>query len=100
MKDVCEHCCPFLFPHLPEIATVTLKTTANYNYLCTCDLYSPVHNVLDGCIYIRWGSGRGLGPGIPEFFWALSASSIWGPKNLGIPGPNPFQLPQVMYMHL
>jgi hypothetical protein len=34
----------------------------------TCDLYSPVHNVLDGCIYITWGSGRGLGPGIPEFF--------------------------------
>ncbi len=21
------------------------------NYLCTCDLYSPVHNVLDACIY-------------------------------------------------
>ncbi len=38
------------------------------NYLCTCDLYSPVHNVLDGCTYIMWGSGRGLGPGIPEFF--------------------------------
>jgi hypothetical protein len=38
------------------------------NYLCTCDLCSPVRNVLDGCIYIRWGSGRGLGSGIPEFF--------------------------------
>ncbi len=38
------------------------------NYLCTCDLYSPVHNVLDACIYITWGSGRGLGSGIPEFF--------------------------------
>jgi hypothetical protein len=24
------------------------------NYLCTCDLYSPVHNVLDGCTYITW----------------------------------------------
>ncbi len=39
-----------------------------YNYLCICDLYSPMDNVLDGCIYITWGSGRGLGPGIPEFF--------------------------------
>jgi len=38
------------------------------NYLCTYDLYSPVHNVLDACISITWGSGRGLGPGIREFF--------------------------------
>jgi hypothetical protein len=55
-----------------------------YNYLCTCDLYSPVHNVLDGYIYSTWGSGRGLGPGIPEFFGpcemgtSRQASSIWG----------------------
>ena len=27
-----------------------------------------MHNVLDGCIYITWGSVRGLDPGIPEFF--------------------------------
>ncbi len=40
----------------------------HFNYLCTYDLYSPVHNVLDVCISITWGSGRGLGPGIPEFF--------------------------------
>ncbi len=26
----------------------------NYRYLCTCDLYSPVHNVLDAC---KEGSG-------------------------------------------
>jgi hypothetical protein len=32
----------------------------------TFDLYSPapVHNVLDACISITWGSGRGLDPGI------------------------------------
>jgi hypothetical protein len=29
---------------------------------------APVHNVLDACISITWGSGRGLGPGILEFF--------------------------------
>jgi hypothetical protein len=34
------------------------------NYLCTYDLYRPVHNVLDVCISITWGSGRGVGPGI------------------------------------
>jgi hypothetical protein len=28
------------------------------NYLCTYDLYSPVHNVLDACIFFTWGSGR------------------------------------------
>ncbi len=42
------------------------------NYLCTYDLYSPVHNVLDTCISITWGSGRGLG--------ALEFSSFLGPK--------------------
>jgi hypothetical protein len=30
-------------------------------YLCTYDLYSPVHYVLDACISITRGSGRGLG---------------------------------------
>jgi hypothetical protein len=38
------------------------------NYLCTCDLYTPVHNALEAWIYITWGSWRGLDPGIPEFF--------------------------------
>jgi hypothetical protein len=28
----------------------------------------PVHNVLDACISITWGSGRGLDPGILKFF--------------------------------
>jgi hypothetical protein len=31
----------------------------SYNYLCTYNLYSPVHNVLDACISTTWGSGRG-----------------------------------------
>ncbi len=64
-----------------------------------------MHNVLDACISITRVSGRGLGPGILEFFgpceMALSrkASAIWGPKNSRIPGPNPLALPQVMNMH-
>jgi hypothetical protein len=37
------------------------------NYLCTYDFYSLLHNVLDACISITRGSGRGLGPGILEF---------------------------------
>ncbi len=41
------------------------------NYLCTYDLYCPVHNALDACISITRGSGRGLGPGILGFFGAL-----------------------------
>ncbi len=45
-----------------------INSGVDFNYLCTNDLYSPVHNVLDACISITWESGRGLGPGIPEFF--------------------------------
>ena len=45
------------------------------NYLCTCDLYTPVHNVLEAWIYITWGSWRGLGPGIPEFFGPCEMAS-------------------------
>jgi hypothetical protein len=41
------------------------------NYLCTYDLYSPDHNVLDACISITRASGRGLGPGIREFLGPL-----------------------------
>jgi hypothetical protein len=43
--------------------------------LCTYDLYSPVHNVLDACISITRGSGRGLGPGIQEFFGPCEMTS-------------------------
>jgi hypothetical protein len=39
-------------------------------YLCTYDIYSPVHNVLEACISITRGSGRGL---------ALEFSSFLGP---------------------
>ena len=46
-----------------------------YNYLCTCDLYTPVHNVLEAWIYITWGSWRGLGPRIPEFFGPCEMTS-------------------------
>ncbi len=45
------------------------------NYLCTYDLYSPVHNVLDACISITGASGRGLGPGIREFFGPCEMAS-------------------------
>jgi hypothetical protein len=45
------------------------------NYLCTYDLYSPVHNVLDACISITRASGRGLGPGIREFFGPCEMAS-------------------------
>jgi hypothetical protein len=64
-----------------------------------------VHNVLDACISITWGSGRGLGPGILDFFepqmalaYRLDAISQ-GPKNSRIPAPNPLPLPFVMDMH-
>jgi hypothetical protein len=43
-----------------EIATGVLQ---KISYLCTYDLYSHVHNVLDVCISITRESGRGLGPG-------------------------------------
>jgi hypothetical protein len=48
---------------------------SHFNYLCTYDLYSPVHNVLDACISIMKGSGRGLGPGIIEFFGPCEMAS-------------------------
>ena len=52
-----------------------------------------------------WGSWKVLGPGIPEFFGPQMELAYrlvpisQGPKNSGIPGPNPLPLPQVMYMH-
>ncbi len=46
------------------------------NYLCTYDLYSPVQNVLDACVSITMGSGRGLGPGILEFFGPCEIVSV------------------------
>ncbi len=75
------------------------------SYLCTYDLYSPMHNVLDVCISITRVSGRGLGHGHREFFVpcemasSRQASVIWGPKNSRFPGPNPLPLAQVRDMH-
>jgi hypothetical protein len=53
--------------HIAFIAFCVFSSPYN-NYLCTYDLYSPVHNVWDACISITRGSGRWLGPGIQEFF--------------------------------
>jgi hypothetical protein len=56
-----------------------IEETVSYNYLCTYDLYRPVHNVLDACIYITRGSGRGLGP----VKWHRADRRVHlGPKNL------------------
>ncbi len=68
---------------------VWLSFSKNYilyiNYLCTYDLYSLVHKVLDACISITRASGRGLGPGIGEF-WALwNGIKPIGECNSGIP---------------
>ncbi len=51
--------------------TVLRFPATRYNCLCAYDLNSPVHNVLDARVSITRGSGRGLDPGILEFFWAL-----------------------------
>jgi len=60
----------------PELRGRSLNRLAmQNNYLCTCDLYTPVHNVLEAWIYITWGSWRGLGPGIPEFFGPCEMAS-------------------------
>ncbi len=42
------------------------------NYLCTCDIYSPMHNILDACVYstLRWKVGGG---------WTLEFPSFLGP---------------------
>ncbi len=38
-------------------------------------MYSPVHNVLDVCISITRESGRGLSPGIGDFFGPCEIAS-------------------------
>jgi hypothetical protein len=61
-----------------KFAEAEIFSMTSYNYLCTYDLYSSVHIVLDACISITRGSGRGLGPGIREFFGpGEMASSCW-----------------------
>jgi hypothetical protein len=44
------------------VCIVHFRVLALHFYLCTNDLYSPVHNVLDACISITRTSGRGLVP--------------------------------------
>jgi hypothetical protein len=43
----------------------------NFIYLCTYDLYSPVHNILDACISITRAEGKweGVGLWISTVFW-------------------------------
>jgi|688.fasta_scaffold290072_1 hypothetical protein len=85
----------------PETSVVG---SCNWNHLCTYDLYSPGHNVLDAWISIIWASGRGLGPRNLEFFWPQLALAYRGdaiskgPKNSRFPGPNPRPLALLMDM--
>ncbi len=48
-------------------SSYTVVKKKYFSYLCTYDLYGPVRNVVDACIYITRASGRGLGPGNREF---------------------------------
>jgi hypothetical protein len=52
----CNDTCSFTWTGAEHINQV------RYSYLCTYDLYSPVHNVLDACTSITRASGRRLGP--------------------------------------
>jgi hypothetical protein len=63
----------------------------SYSYLCTYDLYSRVHNVLDASISIMRASGRGLDPGNQEFFGAQKIQDFQG--------ATPTPPAQVMDMH-
>ncbi len=46
-----------------------VKIKEAFSFLCTYDLYSPVHNALDACIGIHYeGKWEGLGPGNRDFF--------------------------------
>ncbi len=68
-----------------------------WNYLCTYDIYGPVR-----AASIIWASGRGLGPGILDFFGPQMTLAYWldaisqGPKMSRFPGPSPLQFAPVM----
>ncbi len=64
-----------IWPIAISCVVIHRRKMRQYNYLCTYDLYSPVHNVLDACICITRASGRGLGPGIREFFGPCEMAS-------------------------
>jgi len=55
---------------LPGMAALLDILLIHINYLCTYDLYRPVHNVLDACISIKRASGR-VGLWNSRVFWAL-----------------------------
>ncbi len=83
----------------PSWSLVHITTYAPMVYTALCIM------CLDACISITWGSMRGLGPGILEFFrpqmalaYQLDAISQ-GPKNSQIPGPNPLPLTLIIEMH-
>jgi hypothetical protein len=51
----------FLYALAPPSPTVWSLKPPSWAHVhkTTCDLYSPVHNVLDACLSITWASGRG-----------------------------------------
>ncbi len=53
-SPVCETCITSLY--LKIWIFICYSRLEQNNYLCTCDLYTPVHNVLEAWIYITWGS--------------------------------------------
>jgi hypothetical protein len=66
-------------------------------YLCTYDLYGPVHNVFDACRYrtLRGQVGGGLGPGNRELLgpvkWHRADRRVqfWAQKTLSHCSPQP-----------
>jgi hypothetical protein len=71
------------------------------NYLCTYDLYSPVHNAFDaGSIHYE-GMREGVGPWKTRVFGALwngiepTGECHLGPKKLRFPGPYSLPLTQL-----
>ncbi len=69
-------CSPFTseVQHTVCLAGGHVQQVQHNNYLCTYDLYSPVH-VLDACISITRASVRGLGSGIRVFIGSCEMAS-------------------------
>ncbi len=53
----------------------SMENVSKFHILTICAPMIYVHNVLDACISITRGSGRGLGPGIREFFGPFERAS-------------------------
>ncbi len=61
-----------LSPRSTECWRRNRDLSGKINYLCTFDLYGPVHNCFDAGRYIMWGGGgRGVGAGNREFLGPL-----------------------------